>query len=185
MKQLIILVCAITLLHSCKSKEKTSYDITKQDSKGTGSALVNGKSFISTKCNVVATNGRLAIGIDFYLNELNRQSIGFFNINPNKLKQVVYSSVRYVGNNHYVSIQQNDSCMASFILTDYDVIENVYEVIDNASDNLLTIESYDSSRIKGSFNITLFRTDIDTRPQTQGMPDTLRITNGKFDVSVQ
>jgi hypothetical protein len=181
MKYLLLFLSFASLL-ACTKKEKA----TTSNSDSTSTAQVNGAHYSpsvtraswqgdKTHLVTIAMEVKNSYGIE-------RNSIVLFDILPTKGKSKVVSSMKYIGMDKYVQ-RNDDSCKAYFFLSDGDATENVYYVNETAPDNYIDIEKYDAtiSFMSGKFNLTLYRERPNEKPQTQGFPDTLRITDGRFE----
>lgn len=101
-------------------------------------------------------------------------------------KQQILNRVRWTSPDHTTAVQRQDTCVASFSAYNYDETDNIYSVLEEA-DNYIMLEdyTYPQVRIKGKFQLTLYRNKIDTKQQTQGLADTLRFTDGVFFAEIK
>lgn len=185
-RHLIFLFIISLLFISCKKNDSsTPYTIAQKNNNGVSSAVINGQKYnsdITSASYDPDYPGKISISMGIYENGIQRKLISLYCINPQKAVQTIYS--------HYATDgkQRNgDSCLASFFLTQDDVIENSYSILESESDNQVTVTSYDASRknLSGNFSMTLVRKKQGGSQQTQGYGDTLRITNGAFDTEVK
>lgn len=186
-----IVAIALITIASCKKKEpdRFTYEWLKERNSGTLTANINGQAWhnnlVLTRVNSNSKQGKYAIIAYYYENGIERQSFSLNYIDPKRSIQKIYASNIYDPNLPYTIQRPVDTLRSTFTLSYYDIAENYYEVDDSASNNYLYIDHYDPEKqaIKGRFSMTLYRLDrhID---QTQGFPDTLKITDGTFDVKV-
>lgn len=188
MKKLLILGMSVITLAGCTPRDGTQYDLNKGLNSGASYALVNGRPYISSITNAGWENnfpGKFGLSLSVYIDGFERQELTIVKINPSVTNQLVYSNMINIGGDKYQSLN-TALCNAMFFLSFYDEAENTYYLQDSAR-NILNIESYDKTTgaIKGSFDLTFFRVDRTTHPQTQGFGDTLHFTNGKFETVIK
>lgn len=188
--RIIPLFClSAALLCSCKKnqpKDPFSYESLKEKDAGTASATINGSvwksNLVFAKVNPNSPSGKLLIEATYYENGLRRQSLALNFINPTIKQQPIYSNRVITWGDNYTQ-RPLDSLTGGFYLVMQDVGENSYDIV-SSEENLLTIDSYNpsTSELSGSYKMTLYRLNASKKSQTQSFPDTLRITNGSFNV---
>lgn len=186
-----IVAIALITIASCKKEEEDrfSYKWLKQKESGTLTAKINGQpwynNLVLTRVNSNSKQGKYAIEASYYIGDVLKQDLTLNFIDPKRSIQKIYASSIYDPNLPYTIQRPLDTLVGSFGLQDQDVIENIYEVNDSADNNYLYIDHYDPEKqaIKGRFSMTLYRR-YQHANQTQGFPDTLKITDGTFDVKV-
>ncbi len=183
----IALLIFLAFSFSCK-KENNKTIPNSSNSDGASSSLINNSQFVSTITDAIKSDreGMVNINMQSYIDGIERQSFSLVNIPLKVGKHKVVSSRIVIAENTYRT-RNDDSCIATFYLGEDDVLENSYYILESASDNYIQVKQYEASKsfVKGSFNLTLYRRDPKTRPQTQGFPDTLRVTDGKFEVTIK
>lgn len=183
-----ILLLIFLILFLSYKKEKLQNITEAKNNDGTGLALINNNQFASTITDAIRSDKEAMVNINMqlYLDHIERQSFSLVNIPLKVGKHKVVSSRIVIAENTYRT-RNDDSCIATFYLGEDDVLENSYYILESAPDNYIQVEEYEVSKpfVKGSFNLTLYRRDPKTRPQTQGFPDTLRVTDGKFEVTIK
>lgn len=183
----IILLTLLVLSASCK-KEKDPWALDKSQNAGTMTAMLNGKVWetdIVTTNISTQTSSRVDIRGGVFVEGIERQKISIGSIDPRKEKQVIYNFLHMTDD--YTGYPRDSTvCFSNYILKAYDYIEDDYLVLETA-DNYIKIDNYDPTnpRVKGSFQLTLYRTGIKEREAYQNMPDTLRFTKGQFDIVIQ
>lgn len=186
-KFLLVVPFIIIAGFSCKKKPKTPYDVAKKDNTGNATVLINGKLWVGNVNAAARDNrpGRVIISLSLYIDGILRQDLSITGINPGIADQKIYATLIPVGSSY--KPRTGDSCLASFHLEQDDASENYYNILESSTvDNTVHIDSYEQAKakIKGSFQMTLYRMNTDFLPQSQGYPDTLRITNGSFDLGI-
>ena len=185
-----LIVCTF---FSCKKETyKTRYDELLPRNNGTMSGFLNGSEWKSDI--YVASYFRSAENsdtVDFtariFKNGYEIQQLSIGRINLLSSIQEIQSMIRYdsIGNKfHYV---EPTACYSTFFPMDVDVPENAYWVYENENtNNHVKIEVYNSDikKVKGSFEVHYVRVSKDG-PLTQGLPDTLHFTNGKFEFQLK
>lgn len=186
-----IVAIALITIASCKKNEEDrfSYQWLKQKESGILTANINGQpwhnNLVLTRVNSNSKQGKYAIEAYYYTGDIVRQSFTLNFVDLKRSIQKIYASSIYDPNLPYTIQRPIDTLRSSLGLQDQDVIENIYEVNDSADNNCLYIDHYDPEKqtIKGRFFMTLYRR-YQHANQTQGFPDTLKITDGTFDVKV-
>jgi len=189
MKNIISFIVLLLLVTACKKKPGTEYDLRKGDNSGTITAMLNGKPW---KGDIVLTSssdnnlGRIYILGDVYVNGMNKAGLEISNIDLHNDTQRVYNFIKWTVFDQTGYRRGWDTCIASYSTGAYDVVENVYGVIES-EDNFVKLNGYNatSPSVKGSFQLSFYRIKAITKPQAQGLPDTLRFTDGQIDVQMR
>jgi hypothetical protein len=173
----------VLIFAACNKEPQTPYDEVKDKSVGHITAYVDGKQWTSNFADITSNkkDGRYNLGGSLYINGIVRQSISLINISiSNPKRQLLYSTF----NENGYSDTRADSCIGSFDLSDHDVGEASFEVLEKTlTENYVQIENYNSSTktVKGNFQMTVFTKE----EPTQGFSDTLRITDGHFELTIK
>ena len=186
----ILIVCS---LFSCKKETyKTRYDELLPKNSGIVTAFLNGKEW---KSDICLTNYFRALEkvdtIDFtarvFENGYERQQLSISMINLLSPLQKIEPTIHYDSVNKRYYLRNVDGCNSAFFPIDVDVPENVYSVYENESTkSYVKIEEYnfDTKKVKGSFEAHYTRFSRQA-PLTQGLPDTLHFTSGKFEFQLK
>ena len=173
---------SLLLLLSCNKKEVTPYDDARDSNMGETTAMINGEKWLANVSYATydAEKGKISLSLSLYSNGIIRQHISVDNV---KMTENITQDFSPLKDSLGYSINQNyrDSCSAIFFLQDHDVLESTYHIVPNSSSNNITLTHLNTKekRASGTFNMHLYTTDN----PAQGFDDTLRITEGKFDIT--
>lgn len=185
MKKILSITVLSIMLFSCKKEENSIWTLDKSQNDGTLSAKLNGKAWehdLVTANPSMTDPSKFSIAASLFKDDIARQILFFDLIDPMLKQQTVFSHAKM--SNDSTGIPRGITvCIGSYSLGAYDVSENYYVPLED-SNAYINIEGYDptSPRVKGTFQVTFYRLNKTTLPQTQNMPDTLRFTEGRFDV---
>jgi hypothetical protein len=197
MKNLTLpIICLLAVFISCKKKDEstTRYQQIKSKNAGTVTFTLNGEHWPLTT-SVVALTGFandnkdcFNVTLEMFSSEelqMNSLFLGSVSIVP---KSSACSTLHWF----YITPPNNPDRfthpVAGFTIDYEDATANTYDIWpDSSVSNVMTVDSYDAptKRAKGRFNFTLVRSDGHAGPADRGFPDTLKITDGKFDVIVK
>ena len=118
--------------------------------------------------------------------ENGEHSLGIQNVPFVTGRYPVYSFMRWIDFGKTGEKRGRDSCTGSYHLSYGGVGANSYDVI-NEEENYVEVTGYDSKRnvVKGNFKMNLYRLYQDREPAEGGMPDTLRFSEGRFELWVE
>ncbi|MBN8670458.1 MAG: hypothetical protein J0L80_07210 [Chitinophagales bacterium] len=181
MKKLLAIAASVLLLGACRKDP----EVTPPVANGTASATINGKTWVGNQSAYSIDykySNRVSLSINIIEGGLSRQQLNIERINSQLKSQPIYARFENTWGTNYKD-RTGDSCLAIFHLTDDDILENSYNVLDGDSRNMLYVDSHDETakRLKGRFSLVLYRMNIKS-PQTQGFGDTLIIKDGVFDL---
>ena len=192
-KNSVCFALLICMFLSCKKEAyKTRYDELLPQNNGVVSGLLNGQEWRSNICRASYfksnnTSDTINITASIFINGYERQNLNIGKISLLSATQKIESTIRYDSvRQKYYTVDVN-GCYSVFFPVDVDVPENVYWLYeDETTNNHVKIEEYNTAtkEIRGSFEGHYTRVQKD-RPLTQGLPDTLHFTNGKFEFQLK
>jgi len=177
-----------------KEDPKSRYSVVKDKNAGTMSAKLNGVSYPSVSRILVFTNfsdsKKNSFDIElqpFNDDELAIQTllIGNVSLTPKTNNIIPFFTFAILPSNDPAKY---DHPYGYFNLVLEDAVENEYDILpDSTGQNSITVDSYNvaTRQAKGHFKCTMVRKDTNPPPAAQGFPDTLRFTDGVFDVQIR
>lgn len=178
-RYIICLLAFALAITACKKKTISKTEEIQNYNTGHVNAQMNGEPWSLPYCALGSLDGKLGLGFGLYQGETERQT---FDINLIDFK--IREKIKI--HKHIVPYINHD-CTAIFYSVDDDAIEDIYIVLeDSLTDNFVMIDSYDENTkyVKGVFQLTFYREHID-RVQVQGLPDTMRFMEGKFEGTIK
>ncbi len=179
MKCFMVAVCSCLFATGCIgngiNEEFSLYD-KRGTNAGTASAFINGNAYIGSVTTAEYSSeiaDRITLGIIVYKDKRRIRKLEIQQLNPE------------LENQQIISTSSREACSACFILQRADTVESRYH-INEKMESAVHIDKYDKKKgvLRGSFKLNLFRTYMGA-PAVQGFPDTLIVTQGRFDVHVK
>lgn len=178
MKNLLILLTVLTAFQSCQEEPSLIPDIYW----GEASAIKNGEPW--NGLIYAQPDEPYGYGFSISINAFNKQQILRENLHFYKIPYIVKK-------NKIDTIELRiDTVLtgASYntILDDGDVLGDIFDVYNGASENYIRVTSYDenSGEVRGEFAVTFVFDETDNRSDPTA-PDTIRFTNGQFHTKIR
>jgi hypothetical protein len=180
-KKLVYLACFLSFF-ACKKEPSTPSLIKEKikESNGSLSAKMNGNTWSHPYVTgYIGADSKFEINTSFFEGEIERQNLSISTIDLNTTEEQRI--------NKHAAPNIGIKTTSIFFAHHDDAGEDDYIVLENSDTrNYVIIEDYDAARkeITGSFQLTLYRKGIH-KPQAQGLPDTMRFTEGKFHATLK
>lgn len=177
----VTFICVLFSLASCRHepKELTRKEKALAENAGILTADLNGQNWVHTVTSatyIPFDTPTFTFGVEVFEGDYGTQILDFWGIRLNKKVNVLHSFTVYS--------QDDEVPKGLFHNTDEDVPLTTYQIVEGTKDtSYVEIESYDpnTNQVSGNFKATFYREGGNLIP---GFTDTLKFTNGKFNLKI-